>query len=65
MYVIEAKDVPVARACDLADLFIRTNVRSALGRNDFWLDRRLRIGFTSPQRGEVDLRSKSGEGALP
>ena len=21
--------------------------------------------FTSPQRGEVDLRSKSGEGALP
>jgi len=25
---------------------------------------RPRIRFTSPERGEVDLRSKSGEGAL-
>ena len=35
-----------------------------LVRDDFGSNRFARIRFTSPRRGEVDLRSKSGEGAL-
>jgi hypothetical protein len=36
----------------------------ASGADEFWLSRSSRARLTSPRRGEVDLRSKSGEVAL-